>query len=182
MSTPIQTFMTDKFRDQLIQLYSKGDISKKTLVEVVGNQNFEHEVLQRKQEAKDGLEYFMFPPVIQNVEQMGVSGYPYNPPATPKGVQAPDIEQRTTQDKIDPVQRQNFNMSSIMIEALEGAPYTSIASLPENVKEAIPSVKGRRRWLSTFNGSYKFYMGKWGDKRKAEEMAFKTAWAHSAKD
>ena len=72
----------------------------------------------------------------------------------------------------------NFR-ASILIDGLEGSPYQSIADLPDGVKKSLPNVKQRRTWLSTFNSAYHFYQGKFGDSKKAETLAFKTAWSHA---
>lgn len=177
MSSPVKGFMTDEFKQTMRSLYDRGLVSKKLTTEVIGETNYEHEVEERKHESKDGQDYFMYPPVIQNVEQVGLE-YPGNPPSTPKGVKKakPAQDGVTTQDKISPVEKQNYK-ASILIEGLLGSPYESIADLPDSVKETIKTPKARRTWLGAFNGAYNFYMGKFGDAKKAETLAFKTAWA-----
>lgn len=179
LSSPIRPFLTDEFKQTMRSLYDRGLVSKKMAVEIIGEASYEMQVEQRKREEDNGDEYFMFPPVVQNVEQTGLE-YPENPPGTPKGVktQKPPMDGVTTQDKISPVEKMNFQ-ASILIDGLEGSPYQSIADLPDGVKTALKTVKQRRTWLSTFNNAYHFYQGKFGDAKKAETLAFKTAWSHA---
>lgn len=178
-NTPISAFNTDEFKQTMRSLYDRGLVSKKLTTEVIGEANYAEQVEERKVEATKGDDYFMFPPVVTNVEQTGLE-YPDNPPKTPKGVKnAPALKDGvTTQDKISPVEKMNFK-ASILIDGLEGSPYKSIADLPDSVKKAFPNVKQRRTWLSNFNNSFHFYQGKFDDAKKAETLAFKTAWSHA---
>lgn len=178
-STPINAFNTDEFKQTMRSLYDRGLVSKKLTTEVIGETNYAEQVEERKTEASKGDDYFMFPPVVTNVEQVGLE-YPDNPPATPKGVKnaTPLKDGVTTQDKIAAPEKMNFR-ASILIDGLEGSPYQSIADLPDGVKKALTSVKKRRTWLSTFNNAFHFYQGKFGDAKKAETLAFKTAWSHA---
>lgn len=178
-STPLNAFNTDEFKQTMRSLYDRGLVSKRLTAEVIGEVNYEEQVQERKKEANNGDDYFMFPPVVTNVEQVGLE-YPDNPPATPAGTKnAPALKDGvTTQDKISPVEKMNFR-ASILIDGLEGSPYQSIADLPDAVKKALPHIKQRRLWLKTFNATYHFYQGKFGDAKKAETLAFKTAWSHA---
>lgn len=177
MSSPVRGFMTDEFKQTMRSLYDRGLVSKKLAAEVIGEVSYSHEVDERKLEAKEGQDYFMYPPVVTNVEQVGLE-YPGNPPQVPAGVKTatPKLDGVTTQDKISSPEKQNFK-ASILIESLVGSPYQHIADLPDAVRSTIKTVKGRRQWLKTFNGTYNFYMGKFDDAKKAETLAFKTAWA-----
>lgn len=175
ISSPIPGFMSDLFKQTMRSLYDRGLVSKKLTVEIIGETNYEYEVEQRKHEAKDGQEYIMFPPVIQNVEQVGME-YPNNPPTTNGKKAQPAKDEVTTEDKINPVEKQNYK-ASILIDGLVGSPYESIADLPDQVKATLKTPKERRTWLQVFNRSFHFYQGKFGDAKKAETLAFKTAWA-----
>lgn len=181
MSSPVKGFLTDEFKQTMRSAYDRGVVSKKLFTEVVCEASYEHELEERKIEATRGDDYNMYPPVIQNVEQVGLE-YPGNPPSNPTGTKTakPPLDGVTTQDKINPVEKMNFK-SSILIEGLEGSPYSSIADLPDNVKNTLKTIKQRRAWLKTFNSSYHFYNGKFGDSKKAETLAFKTAWATARK-
>ncbi len=59
--------------------------------------------------------------------------------------------------------------------ALETAPYTKIAELPPSVKKKLTPAK-QKAWMKIFNNAYRFYLGKFGDPKKAETLAFRTAW------
>lgn len=179
ISSPVKGFMTDLFKQTMRSLYDRGTISKKLLTEVVGEVNYEDQVAQREHEAKRGDEYTMFPPITQNVEQVGME-YPDNPPTANGKKPKENMDTVTTEDKINPVEKQNFK-ASILIDGLVGSPYTSIAKLPDGVKKALTSVKEQRKWLATFNSAYHFYQGKFGDAKKAESLAFKTAWSRAKK-
>ena len=180
MSSPIKGFLTDDFKTTMRSLYDRGIVSKKLAAEVIGEVSYEHELEERKIEATRGDDYFMYPPVVTNVEQVGLE-YPGNPPSTPKGVkQAPapkdGLQGVVTPDKQGP-EAKNFNKASILIEDLEGAPYSSMADLPDAVKTGLPKIKQRRAWLKAFNAAYHFYNGKFSDAKRAETLAFKTAWS-----
>lgn len=177
ISSPITGFMSDLFKQTMRSLYDRGLISKKLAVEIIGETNYEYEVEQRKHESKEGQEYFMFPPVIQNIEQQGME-YPNNPPPQKgkKNKQKPGQDNVTTEDKINPVEKLNFK-ASVLIDGLVGSPYEAIADLPDQVKEVLKTPKQRRTWLQVFNRAFHFYQGKFGDAKKAETLAFKTAWA-----
>lgn len=180
-SSPINAFNTDEFKQTMRSLFDRGLASKKTTFENIGESSYEEQVEQRKAEASRGDDYFMFPPVITNVEQVGLE-YPDNPPPAPKGTKvspAPKdgVQGTVTQDKQGP-EKMNFR-ASILIDGLEGSPYQHIGDLPDAVKKALPQVKQRRAWLSAFNNAFHFYQGKLGDAKKAETLAFKTAWSHA---
>lgn len=71
-SSPVKAFMTDEFKDRIRSLYDRGGISKKTYTELVGEVDFETEVYRRKREAKEGIEYIMYPQITRNVEEKGI--------------------------------------------------------------------------------------------------------------
>jgi cation transport regulator ChaB len=59
---------------------------------------------------------------------------------------------------------------------LTGAPYSELADLPPSVRKRL-SIEGQRSWMTIWNSAYHFYLKKFGDAKRAETMAFKTAWA-----
>jgi len=182
-TTKPQIFITSDFRDMMLSIYNRGGISKKTLVETVGDCDYHHEVEQRSHEAKSGDEWLMFPPVTQNVEQVGLM-YPENPPDNPKGGSQKDTEKdmKTTQEKLSPDAKQKYNKASIILDGLEGSPYHNIAQIPPEVKKHLPGLKAQRKWLATFNSAYSYQLGKTGgDKKKAETYAFKIAYGTSSR-
>jgi len=68
-STPVKAFMSDDYKTMLRSLYDRGVLSKKTFVEVVGETSYNQERDRRIQEAVDGDDIILFPPVVQNQEQ-----------------------------------------------------------------------------------------------------------------
>jgi cation transport regulator ChaB len=164
-SSPVRGFMTDKFKERIRQLYDRGRVSSQTAVELIGEIDFEVEVRRREKEAKDGIEYIMAPPLIENREGVGQDfsaspGTDKEPPDDKSGIEA-----------------KNFNKASLDDAELMASPYQSVRDLPQNVKDKLPSLKLRRKWLRIFNNAFNFYLNKLGDEKKAESSAFATAWA-----
>lgn len=162
-SSPIRGFMTDKFKERIRQLYDRGRVSSQTAVELIGELDFKVEVKRREKEIKDGIEYTMAPPLLENREGVGQDFYSSpdkEPPADRTGIEA-----------------KNFNKASIDDSELMGSPYQSVKDLPQNVKDKLPSLKLRRKWLKIFNNAYNFYLNKLNDQKKAETSAFAIAWA-----
>ena len=60
-------------------------------------------------------------------------------------------------------------------KVLETAHYTKITELPDSVRDKLIPSK-QKAWMSIFNNAYKFYLQKFGDAKKAETLAFRTAW------
>jgi len=69
VSSPVKEFITQELRTMLRSIYDRGGLSKRTLVEVAGEQDFDVEVQYRKTEKKEGLDKALYPPVILNVEK-----------------------------------------------------------------------------------------------------------------
>jgi len=64
---------------------------------------------------------------------------------------------------------------------LSGAPYETIAQLPKNIQDEF-SLDQQKKWMAIWNSAYKFYLKKFrGDKKKAEAMAFRTAYSKTQK-
>jgi cation transport regulator ChaB/predicted SprT family Zn-dependent metalloprotease len=198
MSSPIKGFMTDEFKQTMRSAYDRGCVSKKLFTEIVCEASYEHELEERKIESTRGDDYFMYPPVIANVEQLGLE-YPGNPPAVPNGGKAPvapkdgvGIQSQPpnssptgkvgkTQDKVGP-EAKNFNKASLVKSSIFSAsaadsPYSTIADMPDNIKDALKTPKKQKMWLKAFNNSYHFYKGKFDDHDKALKLAAKMAWA-----
>lgn len=68
-SSPVTSFMTDKFKQELRLLWKNGGLSDKTYCEMVGEVDFETEKLRRKKEVQDGTEILMYPHITQNREE-----------------------------------------------------------------------------------------------------------------
>ena len=198
MSSPIKGFLTDEFKQTMRSLYDRGLVSKKLTTEIIGEASYEHELEERKIESTRGDDYVMFPPVVTNVEQLGIE-YPGNPPVVPNGGKTPvapkdgvGIQSQPanssptgkvgkTQDKQGP-EAKNFNKASlvsasIMMASAADSPYGNLSDVPDNVKDILKTPKKIKTWHKAFNNSYHFYKGKFDDHDKALKLAAKMAWA-----
>jgi hypothetical protein len=68
-TSPIKSFFSDKVLTYLRSLYDRGLLSKRTLVELGADIDFDAEIERRNTEKDEGLDKKMYPPVIQNLEQ-----------------------------------------------------------------------------------------------------------------
>jgi len=132
-TTPVREFIDDKLRQMFRSLYDRGALSKRTLVEVAGELDYDIEVRRRKQEKKDGDEETMYPPVVQAQEQMDE--------------ETPQKKEETLQDRQGP-EKKNFDQSSVY----EEAPYKKNSELPASVK-VLPA-GGQSLWRRVFNENY----------------------------
>jgi hypothetical protein len=89
-----QIFIDKDFRDFLLSLYNRGALSKKTLVEVAGDEIYDEQVSERKREAKNGDDVTMYPPITQSQEQQTAD---------------PEKDMKTTQEKLGPDAKQKYN-------------------------------------------------------------------------
>lgn len=62
--SPVKEFIDTDLKQILRSVYDRGGLSLRTLVEVVGESNFDVEIERRKGE--ESIKDIMFPPVIQN--------------------------------------------------------------------------------------------------------------------
>ncbi len=204
--TPITIFQTDEFKNQMRLLWERGQLSNQTYCELVGEVRFRTEVLRREKEAKDGLEYTMYPHIRENKEGVGI-----DIPGKDTDVNGNPIPT----DKLDDPEKYNVGKNQAFVKCpkckkifdmlaekeagmgwvkcpkcgeavtqkdlvkskkvLETAPYTKITDLPDSVRKKLSPAK-QRAWMSIFNNAYKFYLEKFGDAKKAETLAFRTAW------
>jgi cation transport regulator ChaB len=165
-SSPVTSFMTSEFKDRIRSLYDRGRVSSQTAVELIGEVDFKTEIHRREEEAKNGVEYTMYPQITVNNEEKGVD--------LPNEV----VTKKPLKDKI-PLDKQgpeanNYKASSE--NELETAPYTDLKSLPPAVQKKL-TAKQQKAWLDIFNSAYKFYSKKFSDKKKIESLAFRTAWS-----
>lgn len=75
-TSPIKNFYGDDFLQFIRSMYDRGLLSKRTVVELGIDVDFDAEVERRKREQKEGLDQkydaTMFPPIVNNIdEQMG---------------------------------------------------------------------------------------------------------------
>jgi len=168
-NTPVKAFMSEDYRTVLRSLYDRGALSKKTFVEVVGDVDYIQEKQRRMKEIEEGDELLMFPPVIQNLENVRsteederLGKEPIDKKETDKENNKPENieDEDKDDDKIGPESR-NYNNS----EVFEQAPYDKISDLPDNVKDVM-SKSLQKIWMDIFNKSYP----------EGEDYARKVAW------
>ena len=162
-SSPVKGFITNDAKTQFRLLWKNGQLSNQTYCELVGEVEFKTEVSRREKEAKEGLEYTMYPHITDNKEGVAIDIVGEEPvKEDDKNGRPIPNDKLTDKDKYD-------------IGALETAPYTRITQLPDNVKKKLSKEK-QKDWMEIFNNAYRFYLGKFGDPKKAESLAFRTAW------
>lgn len=157
-SSPMSTFITDAFRQELRLLWKHGLLSNQTYCEVVGETEYEFEVVRRDEETKKGHEIKMYPRIVDNKEGIGLD------------VVGEDIDkngQPKSPDKMDNTEK--FNMSS-----LEIAIYNDLTDLPDYIRKKF-NKKVQRKWMVIWNNAYYYMLGKSGDKKIAETYAYRVA-------
>ena len=212
VSSPVKGFITNDAKNQFRLLWERGQLSNQTYCELVGEVEFRTEVARREKEAREGLDYTMYPHIRENREGVGIDipgEEPVDKDTDKKGDPIPT-------DKLDDKDKYNIGASKTLVKcshcgnyfdflaekeagmgwvkcpkcsksvtqkdliesklALETAPYTRITQLPDNVKKKLSPAK-QRSWMKIFNNAYRFYLGKFGDPKKAETLAFRTAWS-----
>lgn len=192
-SSPVKGFMDDKVKTMLRSIYDRGGLSKKTLVEVVGELDFDTEVNRRADEKAKGLEEKMYAPVIQNQEGISedtdVTGDSI--PADKKGIEKKNYNQSgllvaeclrcdnefdfdcasakvycPTCD-IELANSEYKVIGKLGVGLFEQAPYNKVSDLPNNVKDVLPST-AQDLWMRTFNAILK--------DSNSEDKARKIAW------
>jgi cation transport regulator ChaB/predicted transcriptional regulator YdeE len=103
-SSPVKAFMSDEFKTSIRSLYDRGCLSKRTYAELVGEVDFRTEIYRREKEAKEGIDYVMYPQVTQNQEDKGIDIQGLNPDGTPQDTNIPPDKQG--------VEKKNFNNAS----------------------------------------------------------------------
>jgi len=152
VSSPVRSFMTDKFKQELRLLWKNGVLSSKTYCEMVGEVEFDTEVTRRKKEAKDGIDTIMYPHMTDNKEA----------DVTPEEQKKLDKNGNPIpDDKLN--QRENFDLSG-----LELAPYNNPADLPPRIKNHL-SPGLQRTFINAFNSALHTY--------HSETRAFRVAWS-----
>lgn len=92
--SPLKNFYSDNAKDYLRSIYDRGLISKRTIVELGIDVDFDSEVERRQQEKTDGIEKDMYPPVITNVQNNNKPGQPKdNMPLDKQGPEAKNYTQ-----------------------------------------------------------------------------------------
>ena len=107
-SSPITGFMTSNFKDNIRQLYTRGLLSKKTTVELIGEVDFDTEVKRREKEEKDGLSFTLYPPIERNQEGKGID---FKSDINSDNKQETDKDD-LPDDKTDPIEKQNYDIGA----------------------------------------------------------------------
>jgi len=128
-NTPIKSFMDRDFRSLLRSIYDRGNISKRTLLETVGDLDYELELERVKEEKDSGEHDLLHPPAIQNQENQ-------------------NEDRRVSEEKIS-IEKKNFNQS----KEYEESPYKKLEDLPYSVKNNM-SKSLQKVWLDAFNTAY----------------------------
>lgn len=68
-TSPIKQFLSKDAKDFLRSQYDRGLLSKRTIVELCSDVDFDAEIERRRKETDDELDQVMFPPMIQNINQ-----------------------------------------------------------------------------------------------------------------
>ena len=159
-SSPITGFMTDKFKERIRQCWDRGKLSNQTAVELIAETDFDIEVRRREKEAKDGIDYTMYPNVTDNREGVSID-FPNQPKPKSQTDHIPD-------SKVDPVEKKNFDMAKKNKDDLEGSPFKTIKDLPKRATENL-NIDLQRVFLSIVNRAFQTYQN--------ESLAFRTSWA-----
>jgi len=168
INSPVKGFMTDNFKRQVKRLFDAGKVSAQTAVELIAEIDFTTEIMRKEKESKSGIDYTMYPPIIQNQEDKGLD-FP-----TEKPVKKTDKNGNVIpEDKINPNEKKEYDIGSKI--NLEIAPYLRVKDLPTNVKKKLTPAQ-QKKWMKIFNHAYKYYLNKLKDIKKAETIAFRIAW------
>lgn len=167
VSSPVNVFISDEFRNSLRLLWERGKLSNQTYCEVVGQINYKTEISRREKETKDGQGYTMYPQITNNMEDKGLDIIGEEPIKKEEDKNGKPIPT----DKLDDPEKYNIGKKQLV-----GAPYPTIESLPDNVKKKL-SLPNQRAWLKIWNSAYKFMMKESdGNKKRSETYAFRVAW------
>lgn len=162
VNSPITSFHTDKFKNDVRLLWERGQLSNQTYCQIVGEVDYQTEVARRKKEKKDGIETTMKPHQTQVFEQKIENNNPIKKEIDKKGKPIPT-------DKIDDKNKfKNAKKSDLVI-----APYKTILELPSHIRKL--SKKLQRAFMKSWNRSYFYMLAKTGNKKRAEEYAWRVA-------
>ena len=184
--TPIRQFIDDSLRDHLRSMYDRGVLSKQTYAEVIGGVDYDIEVTRRLQETKAGHNIVMYPPLIQNREDIpdltleelpdktGPEAKNYKGTLEVKKAICKDCQHEFDVEitpefskeklKCPKCEKNNIELSEI----LEEAPYKKVSDLPDSVKNNLDSDLAQI-FLRVVNDA----LDRYGD----DTTAFKVAWS-----
>lgn len=178
-ASPVKGFKTEKFKQLVRSMWDRGVVSTQTFEELCAEEDFDSEIARREKEAKEGIDWACYPHMTQNQEEKGfdVAG---------NGNKKQQMEENNVpESKTNPVEKRNFDKSSLDYNRVSllrkdweiiGSPYETVKDLPEVVTKKLKTIVERRRWLGAFNGAFNFYKGKGFSEKRAESLAFATAW------
>ena len=176
VSSPITAFINSEFKNHMRLTWERGQLSNQTYCELVGEVEFATEVARREKEAKDGIEFTMYPHLTQNMEQYEtyeeVEHRENFPEKKNKKIEDKNGKPIPPDKLDDPEKYKNAKKE----EDLIGSPYRTIKSLPDNVKKKLSPAK-QRIWMEIFNKAYNFMFKKTRNKKRADTYAFSTAWS-----
>jgi hypothetical protein len=115
--SPLVEFISDEGKNLLRSLYDRGVLSRETLVDIVGDMDFNTEVNRLKDEKKKKIDETMFPPVIQNLGPEATGGED-NPMKVKEPGKNPNPD-KVPADKKGPEKRNYKKASSEIEEAIE---------------------------------------------------------------
>jgi len=166
-SSPVRGFMTDDFKNQIRLLWERGQVSNQSYCEMVGEVEYNTEILRREKEAKKGTDYTMYPHLTKNDEGNSLDIPGEKPEENVDDKNGNPIDN----DKIDDPDKYNTGKVELVI-----APYNEVSELPDDVKKKL-TITEQKTWLKIWNNAYHFMLGKTGDKKKAETYAFRVSWS-----
>lgn len=153
-SSPVTNFMTDKFRNQVRQLWERGLFSNQSYCELVGEVEYRTEMYRREKESKRGDEVKMSPHQTKYIEETDNSD-----PTSEDDSKGDPI----SEEKLDPIEKQEFDAGS-----LEGSPYKNIKQLPKSIRDNM-TVELQKVFTRSFNQAFQTY--------EDETRAFRVAWS-----
>jgi len=158
-STPVKALLTSDAKELLRNAYDRGNLSKQTFTEVVGEVDYNVELMRRRKEARNGDDVVLYPHPTQNNEKdisplEELKNKQINPDLDPDDV--PEEKKTDTQDYTNAIE-------------FEEAPYKKNSELPKNVKSNMEA-SVQTAFRLAFNNAFKEYDGD-------ETIAFRVAWA-----
>jgi len=135
-SSPVKSFMTAEFLDNIRLLYTHGGLSKKTYTELVGGVDYDTEKFRRVRESKLGDDYTMYPQIVNNQEDKGI-----------------DLQENTKESDVTiPKDKQGDPQKYIRssLEEDEDISYDVINSFDEEVNIETAGFKSKLRETNTY--------------------------------
>ena len=109
-ASPVNTFMTDTFKQEIRLLWKHGQLSNRTYCELVGETEYQTEIHRRDKEAKQGVDETMRPHMTDNKEGVGID----IPGEKPISDDVDKTGKPKDKDKID--DKEKFKMSKKHLE------------------------------------------------------------------